>query len=410
MAQPLCLVCASPQVEVVFDLGAMPLANEFVPASELAVVEERFPLRLALCHGCGHVQLADRVPPERMFRRYLYTSSMSATLRAHFAGLAEAVLAAEAPGHGAFVVDIGSNDGSLAAAFAGRGARVLGVDPAVNLAGLALKRGVETVTAYFGARTASQIRGAHGAARVITATNSLPHIHDLEDYFQGVTALLAPEGTYVAEAHYLGDLDRETAFDTIYHEHVSYWSLAPLVRLAEAHGLEVWRADRLLIHHGQLRVWMQHRGRRAVEPCVGEILAEEGRRGLGCRDRWARFAARARRIGGQLTAELADRNGRRQRVAGYGAPAKASTLLNWLALGPDRIAYIADRSPLKQGLYTPGTHIPIVAPERILRDQPEAVLILAWNFAAEVHRELAGFRGEFLLPLRAAEDSRESNV
>lgn len=398
-AGPLCLVCGGAGLEEFLDLGASPLANAFLTREQLAEPEARYPLRVAMCAGCGHVQLLDRVPPEAMFGEYLYVSSASRTLLDHFEALADTVVRREELAKGEAVMDIGSNDGSLLAAFARRGMRVLGIDPARNLAALARERGVETETVFFGAATAARIRSARGPARVLTATNSLPHIPALDDYFAGVRTLLAPDGVFVAEAHYLADVDGQSAFDTIYHEHVSYWSLKPLMRLLDEHSLEVFRAERLPVHHGQLRVWVAHRGARTTEASVRDVLAEERRLRLHDIATWRAFARRAQAVREGLREELRARKRRGQRIAGYGAPAKATTLLAWLGLGPEWIEYIADRSRLKQGRYTPGTHIPIVGPERIAADPPDALVLLAWNFAAEIKRQLAGYEGEYILPL-----------
>jgi len=397
-----CLVCGTGEMEEFLNLGRTPLANRFLEVSELGQAEAEFPLRTGFCTGCHHVQLLERVPPPNLFEHYLYISSMSETLKKHLDDLAGTVSRRYRLTGRDLVVDIGSNDGTLLSGFVRRGAQVLGVDPASNLAGLARDKGVETVTAYFGAETARRIRGECGAARVITATNSFPHIPDLTDYLKGVDRLLEPDGVLVIEAHYLMDMLDQRAFDTIYHEHVSYWALGPAQRLFQDHGFEVIDVDRLPLHHGQLRMWVQRKGTSAVRTSVVRLLQEEGKRGLDQLDTYRRFAAGARMVKRDLSRLLEKIKFEGKSVAGYGAPAKGTTLLSYLELGPETIDFIADRSPLKQGRYAPGSHIPIVAPERIEEEQPDYLLLLAWNFAGEIMQQLAGYHkqgGRFIVPV-----------
>lgn len=398
-----CLVCGTGAVEEFLDLGATPLANRFPTAAELTLPEPRYPLRVGFCHGCGHVQLLDRVPPQAMFDHYLYVSSMSETLTRHLRGLASQILARCPLTPGAeLVVDIGSNDGTLLSAFADRGIRALGIDPAANLAALAREKGVETVTAYFGSKTAAELRDRFGPAAAITATNSFPHIPDLGDYVEGIDRLLAPDGVLVIEAHYLLDLLDQMAFDTVYHEHVSYWALHPAMRLFGERGFAVVDVERLPLHHGQLRLWIQRQGKAVARPSVAAQLREEDERGTGAFETYRRFSAGVRRIRQELTGTLGGMKLAGKKIAGYGAPAKGSTLLSYLGLGTGTLDFIADRSPLKQGRYTPGTHIPIVAPERIELDHPDYLLLLAWNFASEIREQLASYSahgGRFIVPV-----------
>jgi hypothetical protein len=267
---------------------------------------------------------------------------------------------------------------------------------------MARQRGVETETAYFEAGAARRLRERLGPARLITATNSFPHIPRLDSYLDGVRHLLEPEGMFVVEAHYLGDLVEQNAFDTIYHEHVSYWALAPLERLVERHALEVFDVERLPIHHGQLRAWIGHRGAHPVEPSVARLRADEGGRRLGRIETMKALAGRVERLGAEIRSEVGRLGEAGLTVAGYGAPAKASTLLSYCGLGPGQIAWIADLNPLKQGRLTPGTGIPIVGPERIAQDRPDALILFAWNFAEEIISQLEGYArsgGRFLIPV-----------
>lgn len=399
-----CLVCHGDRVELFLDLGRTSLANRFLTAGELteAGAEPTYPLRVGFCHECGHVQLLDRVPPEEMFDDYLYVSSASDTLRAHFDELSEALVKRHGLRSNDLVVDIGCNDASLLAAFARFGVRTLGVDPAKNLEALARERGIDRYTGYFGAATAGDIVSRWGQAALITATNTFPHIPDLDGFLAGIDRCLRPGGVFVIEAHYLLDLLEQGAWDTVYHEHVSYWALAPLVRLARRHGMEVVRAERLPIHHGQLRATLMRQEEGEPDDSVAELLRRERAARLDRFETYAAFARRVSRAREELRRLLADLRAAGARVAAYGAPAKGNTLLSYLGLGPEVIGYIADRSPLKQGRFTPGTHIPVVAPERLLDDRPDYVLLLAWNFEEEVLAQQAAYRalgGRFIIPV-----------
>ncbi|MGQ0663103.1 MAG: class I SAM-dependent methyltransferase [Pseudomonadota bacterium] len=399
-----CIVCRSATVETFLDLGPMALANKFVTAAELAAAAEpKFPLRIGYCHDCGHVQLTERVPPAAMFEDYLYVSSASDTLTQHLRSLAGAAAERIPLGPGDLVVDIGCNDGTLLDGFRRAcPARTLGVDPAANLAPFARLNGIEVMTAFFNPETARRIRDDHGPVRVFAFTNTFPHIPDLHGFLDGIDLALAPDGVVVLEAHYLTDLLDMLAFDTIYHEHVSYWSLGPMQRLFQLHGFEIVAVERLAIHHGQLRAWIRRQGRARPDPGVAALLAMEERRGLRDIGTYRGFAQRILANKSNLRARLERIRRAGGRVAGYGAPAKGNTLLSFLELGPADIDYIADRNPLKQGRLTPGTHIEVVAPDRLLADRPDYLLILAWNFAEEIVAQQAEYRrrgGRFLVPV-----------
>lgn len=400
-----CLVCGGESLKLFLDLGETALANRFLGPDELAGPEPRYPLRLAFCPDCTHVQLPDRVPPEAMFTNYLYVSSASETLKRHFDGLSAMLIARVQPQPEDLVVDIGCNDGTLLAAFrrnAPNGVRTLGVDPAENLDTFTRQLGIERYTGLFTEATARLIRERWGPARVITATNTFPHIQDLHDFVRGIRELLAPGGVFVIEAHYLLDLLQQTAFDTVYHEHVSYWALRPMMRLFESHGLQVMDAERLPIHHGQLRAFVGRQGEGDPTANVAALLACEEAAGLHRMDTYLRFAGKVARLKTDLLQTLADLREQGKTVVGYGAPAKGSTLLNYLELGPDKLRYIVDRSRLKQGLYVPGVHIPVVPTERLTADRPDFVLLLAWNFQDEIIEQQADYRrlgGRFITPV-----------
>lgn len=410
-----CLVCRDRAVGIVLDLGETAPANNFVLPEELEHLEEKmFPLRLGLCRTCGHVQLTDFVPPEIMFDHYLYMSSASSTLTGHLRDLARTVTTRLGLQPQDLVVDIGCNDGSLLEGFALAGLqRRIGVDPAENLAHAARQRGADVVTAYFSPEIADWIREQHGRAAAMTMTNTFPHVPDLQSLLRSFDALLSDDGVLVLEAHYLVDLMQMCAFDTIYHEHVSYWALGPMVRLFRDYGFEVFDVERLPIHHGQLRAWVGRAGRHEMSDRVADLLAEER---IAQLDRIAPYQQMAAQIQGIKT-DLLDliRTVRAGggRVVGYGAPAKGSTLLSFFDIGPEELDYIADRNVLKQGRFTPGSHIPIVAPDRIFDDQPELVLVLAWNFAEEIANQLSAYveaGGRLVVPIPTVSEIAVSEI
>jgi SAM-dependent methyltransferase len=397
-----CVVCSDTAVEEFLDLGTTALANKFLTREELARPEPKFPLRMGFCHSCGHVQLTEIVPPGLMFDDYLYVSAASDTLKAHLLELSDLLAHRHGLGGEDLVIDVGCNDGTLLSGFRKHGVRALGVDPARNLAELTRGLDIERYVGYFDSRSAREIVDRWGKAALVTATNTFPHIQDLHDFLAAVDLALAPGGVLVVEMHYLVDLLDQSAFDTVYHEHVSYWALGPMMRLFDRHAMTVVDAERLPFHHGQVRVSVTRRDGARPHRRVREVLDFEAARGIGSFETYERFAGEALRIKRELRQTIDTLRSQGARVAGYGAPAKASTLLSFLGIGPDRLDYIADRSPLKQGRYTPDSHVPIVGPERLLQDQPEYVLLLAWNFVDEILEQQAEYRrrgGKFIIPV-----------
>jgi SAM-dependent methyltransferase len=397
-----CILCKRQTVEDFLDLGRTALANKFVRREEIAQPEPAYPLRVGFCHSCGHVQLTELVPPPAMFADYLYTSSASDTLKNHLYDLSDIIVDRYDLGPSDLVIDIGCNDGTLLNGFRRHGVRVVGVDPAANLAELTRESGIDRYVGFFSAGTAVEIVQQWGPASVITATNTFPHIPRLQDFITGLKTALAPGGVFVIEAHYLVDLLEQGAFDTIYHEHVSYWALGPMVHLFDQAEMEVVQVEHLPIHHGQIRVFVQRKGEGLVQPSVANLLEMERSLGIDDFATYQGFAQRTQQIKSDLHAKLQELRAANKRIVGYGAPAKGNTLLSYLEVGPEILTYIADRSPLKQGLYTPGMHIPVVSPERLLTDQPDYVLLLAWNFAEEIISQQTEYRkrgGKFMIPV-----------
>jgi len=389
-------------VETFLDLGKTGLANSFILPKEKNKPELKYPLRAGYCLVCHHVQLMDKVLPERMFENYLYMSSASSTLTRHLKELAEYIVENFNVTSDDLVVDVGCNDGALLKGFADLKVPALGIEPAHNLARTTQSAGLDVLNTYFSETSAKLIRTSKGPASIIVLTNVFPHLADLNDFMLGVSALLDDNGTLIIEAHYLRDLLDHLAFDTVYHEHVSYWSLTPAVALFEKFDLEVVDVKRLPIHHGQLRMIIKRKGTAKPTEAVKLMLQEEAASGMQQISTYHAFAGRVEVLKKQLQETLNELTKLGKRVAAYGAPAKGSTLLNYFDIQPDQIAYVADRNELKQGRLTPGTHIPIVHPQTILEDQPDYLLLLAWNFADEIIKQQSIFRergGQFILPL-----------
>ena len=397
-----CILCAGSTVGQFLDLGNRALANRFLSEADLSVPEPRHPLRVGFCNDCGHVQLLDEVPPTEMFTDYLYVSSASTTLKEHLYDLSDIVVGRYRPNATDLVIDIGCNDGTLLGGFQRHGVRVLGVDPAKNLADLTADSGIDRYVGFFNSETSKVIENKWGKASIITATNTFPHIPNLPDFIEGIQTVLAPEGVLVLEMHYLIDILEQVAFDTIYHEHVSYWSLGAAITLFEKYGMTVVNAERLPLHHGQLRLSVQRSESGTTMDSVKNLLSKEDQMGVRDFATYEQFASQALKIKQDLGELLTDLLNQGKKVVGYGAPAKGNTLLGFLGIGPDTIPYIADISTLKQGLYTPDTHIPIVSPQHMLQLQPDYMLLLAWNFVDEIIEQQTDFRstgGQFIVPV-----------
>ena len=394
---PCCRSCGHDGLHEIIDLGRVPLANALLTAEQLDEPEERFPLQLYFCPRCTLVQIGVTVPPERLFHDYPYASSFSDTMLAHSRALVEALIARRAP---RLVVEIASNDGYLLQFYRQRGVAVLGIEPAANIARIAVKeRGIPTLVEFFDQRLAAKLAAEGQAADIIHAHNVLAHVPDPNEVAAGIAALLAPGGIAVIEVPYVGDLVSHLEFDTIYHEHFSYFSLSAVDALFRRHGLAVVDVERVSIHGGSLQLSIARAGEAASARVAGLSAAEAALRGF---DYYRDFATRVTRLRGELLALLQRLVQEGRQVAAYGASAKGSTLMN--AFGIDRrlIGYVVDRSSLKQGRFTPGNHLPILPPEALLERRPDHVLLLTWNFADEILAQQAEFRrrgGRFIIPV-----------
>jgi SAM-dependent methyltransferase len=394
-----CRACGGAPLEPVIDLGSQPLANALRRPGDPSE-EARFPLAAVLCRVCTLVQLTVTVPPARMFDEYVYFSSTSSSMVGSMASLAARLTRDRGLGQGDLVVEVASNDGYLLKHYLRRGIPVLGVDPAANVAEVAIAEGVPTIVDYFGARVAADLVASGHRASVIHANNVMAHAPSINDFVGGLARLVRPDGVIVIETPNVVELVARTEFDTIYHEHVFYYSLTSLRSVLRRHGLVVTDVEELEAHGGSLRIFASPRAREGDR--VRSLLGVEAAAGV---DDPIFYASLARRVDG-LRDELIElllrlrREG--HRLAGYGAAAKGTVLLNHFGIGVDMIDFIVDASPHKQGLVMPGVAVPIDTPARLLSDRPDDVLLLAWNWKDEIVREQAAYLeggGRFIVPV-----------
>lgn len=382
-------------------LGSMPLANDFLNEEQLNLPEESYSIDICFCTTCGLVQLDYVVPPERLFRNYAYLTGASEPLKTHFAALADEIYQHHHLSQGSFIVDIGSNDGTLLTNFQKMGMHVLGIEPAKNVAQLAISNGIDTVNDFFGLEVAKALVAQHGPAEVITATNVLAHVNDLSDFLNGIDCLMAADGIFVVEVPYLADLIANLEFDTIYHEHLSYFTLSSLNRLFTRFNLNITHASRINVHGGSLRIY----GRKSVHrtsQLVDELLKSESDLKLDSLGTYLEFARNIVELDKEIRSLLKSLKASGANIVGYGAPAKGNVLLNYCQIGTDILDYIIDTTPFKQGRYTPGMHIPILPPQQFYENQPDFAFLLAWNYADDILQKETAYRhsgGKFIIPV-----------
>lgn len=381
----------------------MPLANAFPSSPAEFVGERRYPLAVTACGVCGLVQLTHVVPAEQLYRDYIYVSSTSEAVALHAERLAEHLIHRYGWRSDSLIVEVASNDGTVLKAFKRRGVRVLGVEPARNIARIAEEEGVPTVAEFFHEAMAGTIRAEHGEAAAIVGRHVFAHVDDVHDFLRGVRRLLAPDGVLVVEVPYLGDLLDKLEFDTVYHEHLSYFSLAPIRRLAAQHELELVDVERIALHGGSMILYLRRAS--ASEPLSARLdvmWRDEQARRLGDPATLDAFAAAVARWKEEFQAFVSRLVRPGVRLAGYGAAAKANTLLNYCPEVASRLTAILDRSPHKHGRHTPGTHLRVVPADHWQRDGTTHLLILAWNFKDEIMRQLHPFAaagGRFVIPI-----------
>ncbi|HEU4367462.1 MAG TPA: class I SAM-dependent methyltransferase [Methylomirabilota bacterium] len=392
MSRRACLGCASALGDAFLDLGAQPLANAFVNVEDAVHPEPRFPLAVAYCARCHLVQLTATAPPAALFGEYLYFTSYSDHFLDHARAMAAALTERFGLGPRRRVLEIASNDGYLLQFFQARGIPVLGVEPARNVAAAAAARGIPTLNRFFGPETVDEIVRTFGRADVLVGNNVLAHVPDINALLGAVGACLATAGAAVFEFPYLGELLARTAFDTIYHEHVFYYSLASVTSLAARARLEIFDVEPQPVHGGSLRVFLQHAGARPVSPAVDRLRIQEDAAGLTRAARYAGFGDEVARLRARLVSLLGRLRSEGRRLAAYGAPAKGTILLNVCGIGTDLLDFTVDRSPHKHGRLVPGVRLPIRPVEDLLREMPDFTLLLPWNLTDEI----LGQQGEYL--------------
>lgn len=401
--RPTCRVCGSESLLDVLSLGELPLANALLEAENLQDADRRFPLTLVRCTDCGFTQLKEEIPREALFSEYNYFSSCSTTLVESARLLARRTIREMNLGPGSLVMEIASNDGYLLRHYAAAGVPVLGVEPAHNIAEYARNQSIETVCDFFSLDLARQLKRRGVAPKVIHAHNVLAHVSDLAGVLEGVRLLMQSGSVFIVKAPYLKDLIENLEFDTIYHEHNFYFTLAPLDRLLALHGLKLVRVEHTPLHGGSLRMWIVRDDEPVpVEASVTEMLEAERQAGVNQQPFYDAFQKRVVQLKTRLRSIIDGAREQGLTVAGYGAAAKATQLLNYFCLGSDCIPYVCDISPHKQGRWIPGVRIPVVSPRALLEKRPDLVLLLAWNFADEILEQQAEFRGlggKFLIPL-----------
>lgn len=397
-----CRICESADLTQFLDFGLQPLANSFLKKEQLGDPEAMYPLRVVVCGQCRLVQLQDMVDPEIMFRDYVYFSSgMPAS--EHFRAYVRSIVDGFTSSAEDLVVDIGSNDGHFLSIVKELGRPILGVDPARNLAKAANEAGIPTIPEFFSASLAEDIVKQHGYPKVVVGNNVVAHIGNLHELVKGVKVLTGQGGVFVFEAPYLIDMFENLSFDTIYHEHLSYFSIFPLKKLFEQYGMDIFDVQVHPIQGNSIRVFVCQSGARPIQPSVQECLDKE--KALGLQDGVEAYFALATKIANlknEVVTVLKDLKQQGKSIVGYGAPAKGNTLLNYYGIGTDILDYVTEELPSKIGFYTPGMHIPVVPTAELRTNPPDYALLLAWNYKDVILKKEQAFRdqgGQFIMPI-----------
>ena len=395
-----CFICKSESIKVILDLGQSPVANNLEMNLDESLEAKKYPLELSKCvDGCSHIQIGNIVNQEEIFSDYFYMPSVSKTLTNHLEEISSDINDKFKINNNSFIVDIGSNDGTFLNSVKDYTNNILGIDPAKNLSDIANKKGVKTINAFFTNTLSKEIKDTYGQADFIVSTNTFAHTPEVKDFTEGLKTLISDHGVIIIEIHYLGSMVSDNSFDTIYHEHFSYWSLKNLDELFKNYDLEIFDAKILPVHHGQLRIYLSKIGNHRVKDSFRELLKNEIEEDLTGK-KLTNFCNKVKEIKKDilnLFKEISDNN---KKIYGYGAPAKASTLINFI--GSKNLINIYDNSKLKQGKYIPGTSLIIKDPIEIINDNPDYIFLFAWNFSEEIIKELKenyNYKGKVIIPI-----------
>jgi len=399
-----CRFCGTKLEHTFVDLGMSPLCESFLIKDHLNQMEPFYPLHVYVCSNCFLVQLQEYVTPEHIFSDYAYFSSYSDSWLAHAKKYTDLMVQRFGIGAKSFVVELASNDGYLLQYFVQKGVPVLGIEPAANVAKVAVEKGVPTAVKFFGRETAREFVAQGKQADLLLGNNVLAQVPDLNDFVAGMKILLKPDGVITMEFPHLQRLMEQNQFDTIYHEHFSYFSLIATEKIFAAHGLTLFNVEELPSHGGSLRIYARHTedSSKPVSADLAELREREQALGYAKIETYSRFAEQVKETKRKLLEFLIHAKRSGKRIAGYGAPGKGNTLLNYCAIRTDFLDYTVDRNPYKHGRFLPGTHVPIYSPERILETKPDFLLILPWNLKEEIIKQNAFIRewgGKFIVPI-----------
>ncbi len=398
-----CRGCGNDQLKMFLPLGPTPLANSFLKSDSEFASEQSFPLDVYFCESCFLVQLLDVIDPELLFRDYIYVTGTSDTIAIHNKAYAETVVDFLSLRSSDLVIEIASNDGSLLSCFQNHQVKTLGIDPAVNIVKKARARGVESIAEFFNLNLAMNVRRSHGPAKAIIGNNVLAHVDETQDFLSGAEFLLTDDGMLIVEVPYLGELLDHLEYDTVYHEHLCYFSISALMRLFEIAKLRIVRVDHVSVHGGSIRVYGGKQTTYADHAAEITALAKKEKdAGMVDLPSYIEFNEKVKANGEAIISMLKELHRDGKTVVGYGAPAKGNTLLNYCGIGTDLLDYTVDKNPMKVGLYTPGMHIPVLPASKLLEDQPDYVMILAWNFADEIMQQQQEYQrrgGKFIIPI-----------
>ncbi|QQG46213.1 MAG: class I SAM-dependent methyltransferase [Candidatus Niyogibacteria bacterium] len=394
-----CFICGRENIIPILDLGLHPPSDAFLRKDDLSKPEAAYPLEFCFCRNCKLAQLNYVVDPEKLFRDYVYNTATNNALKANFKNLVDLVVSKFGLKEGDFALDIGSNDGTLLSYYLPYGIKILGVDPS-SATDLALAQNIPTIVDFFSHDLSKKIAVERGHAKIITATNVFAHVADIHDFMSGTKELMAPAGVFVSENGYLLDLIEKLQYDSIYHEHLRYYSIKPLAILFDEFGMEIFDVERISSHGGSIRVFAARKGDYEIQPSVKQLMDLEESAGLYKESTFIDFADKVRQNKFEIQKFITEQKSAGKKIAGIGAPAKGNTLLNYCRLGPDIIDHLAEKSELKIGLFSPGMHIPVVDETRLFSEQPDFALLLSWNLADELIPKIRakGYKGKFIIP------------